>query len=46
MVSGSMEIIPGILSFEASYLWPLASELEPWQNPDFFVVTPRIHIQF
>ncbi len=43
---GSMEIIPDILSVEASYVWPITPDLQTWQNPDFFLITPKFRLAF
>ncbi len=41
---GSLEIIPGVLSIEASYLWPVAPVLREWENPDFLLISPKLRI--
>jgi len=43
---GSIEIIPNILSIEASYYWPISPSTRPYENPDFFLVTPKLRIGF
>ena len=43
---GSLEVIPGILSIEASYYWPVSPAPRPYENPDFFLVTPKLRIGF
>ncbi len=43
---GSLEIIPNLLSIEASYYWPIAPSPRPYENPSFFLVTPKIRIGF
>jgi hypothetical protein len=43
---GSIDIIPETLSIEARYLWPVASSLRPWENPEFFFISPKLRLTF
>jgi hypothetical protein len=42
----SLEVIADILSIEASYYWPVSPSPRPYENPEFFLVTPRLRIGF
>jgi hypothetical protein len=46
LLSGSMEVVRNILFLEAKYVWPLSGALRPWQNPGFFIISPKLHIVF
>jgi hypothetical protein len=46
MVAGAVEIVPGILGVEAKYVWPLGGTIEPWEYPEFFLISPTLHIAF
>jgi len=46
MFAGSMEIVPNILSLEVKYVWPIAGDLKGWEYPDFFVISPKLRIEF
>lgn len=46
MVTGTIEIVPGILGVEAKYVWPLGGNLPPWEYPEFFLISPTLHITF
>jgi hypothetical protein len=46
LFSGSMEVVRNILYLDAKYVWPLGAQLRPWQNPGFFIISPKIHIVF
>lgn len=46
MLTGEMEIIPRILSLDAKYVWPIASNPRRWSYPEFFVVSPTLRIAF
>jgi hypothetical protein len=46
MLTGSMELVPGVLSLEAKYAVPIASTLDPWVSPDLFVFSPRLTIRW
>ena len=43
---GSLDIVPGVLSLEARYLWPVAPTLREWENPDFLFITPKLRLTF
>jgi hypothetical protein len=46
MLTGAVEIVPGILGIEAKYVWPLGGKLEAWEYPEFFLLSPTLHITF
>jgi len=46
MLAGAMEIVPGVLGIEAKYVWPLQGTSEPWEYPEFFLISPTLHITF
>jgi hypothetical protein len=46
MLAGAVEIVPGILGIEAKYVWPLGGKLETWEYPEFFLLSPTLHINF
>ena len=46
MLTGSMELIPGILSLEAKYAVQVLSTWDPWVSPDLFVFTPRLTLRW
>ena len=46
MVAGEMEIVPGILGIEAKYVWPVGGNLQLWEYPEFFLISPTFHITF
>ena len=46
MLTGNMEIIPNLLSLEVKYVWPIAGDLKRWSYPEFFVISPTLHIAF
>lgn len=43
---GSLEVIPNVLSIEASYYWPVSPAPRAFENPEFFMVTPKLRIGF
>ena len=46
MLTGSMELIPGILSLEAKYAVQILTTWDPWVSPDLFVFTPRLTLRW
>ncbi len=42
----SLEVIPNILSIDASYYWPIAPSPRPYENTEFFLLTPKLRITF
>jgi hypothetical protein len=46
LITGSMELVPGILSLEAKYTVQIVSNWDPWVSPDLFVFTPRLTIRW
>jgi hypothetical protein len=46
LFTGNLEIVPNILSIEGKYVWPIAPDRQPWQNPEFFIVSPHIRWSF
>jgi hypothetical protein len=46
LLGGSVEIVPGVVSLEAKYAWQVAPNLREWQNPGFFIVSPRVQFAF
>jgi len=46
VTSATLEVVRDVLSFELSYMWPLAAEVPEWQNPEFLILTPHIMIAF
>jgi len=45
MFAGSLEIVPGYLSIEAKYVWPLGT-IRAWEYPELFYISPRLRIPF
>jgi hypothetical protein len=43
---GSMTVIQDLLSIDAMYVWPLSPNIQPWQNPEIVMITPRLMFQF
>jgi hypothetical protein len=41
-----IEVIPNVLSIEASYYWPVSPSPRGYENPDFLLVTPKLRIGF
>jgi hypothetical protein len=46
LFTGSLEIVPNIVSIEAKYSWPVAPDRPPWQAPEFFIVSPHVRFSF
>jgi len=46
LFTGSLEIIPNILSLEAKYCWPISPDRPPWQTPEFLIVSPHVRYSF
>jgi hypothetical protein len=46
LTAGTLDIVPGILTLELKYLWPLASPIPEWQNPEFLMISPHLIISF
>jgi hypothetical protein len=46
LLTGSMELVPGILSLEAKYAVQIVANQDPWVSPDVFVITPRLTIRW
>jgi hypothetical protein len=46
LLGGSVEVVPNVLYLEGKYVWPIGPDLKEWQNPDFFIISPRIRISF
>ena len=46
LTSGTLEIVENILTLEMKYLWPLASPLPEWQNPEFLMISPHLILSF
>jgi hypothetical protein len=46
LLGGSVEVVPNVLYLEGKFVWPIGPELKEWQNPDFFIISPRIRISF
>jgi hypothetical protein len=46
LLTGSMELVPGILSLEAKYAIQIVTNNDPWVSPDVFVITPRLTLRW
>jgi hypothetical protein len=46
MFTGYMEIVPNLLGVELKYVWPLGGTLKEWEYPEFFLISPKIHLSF
>ena len=46
LITGSMELVPGILSLEAKYAVTIRPNPDPWESTDLFVFTPRLTIRW
>ena len=46
LLTGRMELVPGVLSLEAKYAVQILSSRDPWTSPDLFVFTPTLTIRW
>lgn len=46
MLTGSMDVIPGVLSLETKYVWPVGGRIEAWEYPEFFLLSPKLRVTF
>jgi hypothetical protein len=46
MLTGSMDVIPGVLSLEAKYVWPVGGRIEAWEYPEYFLLSPKLSVRF
>jgi hypothetical protein len=46
LIGGTVEVLPNVLYVDAKYAWPIGPDLKKWQNPDFFIISPRIRVSF
>jgi hypothetical protein len=46
LLTGRMELVPGVLSLEAKYAVQILAGRDPWTSPDLFVFTPTLTIRW
>jgi hypothetical protein len=46
LLTGTMELVPGVLSLEGKYAVQILPGRDPWTSPDLFVFTPTLTIRW